>query len=181
MKCAYVTLLTDDKQDFIYNIILGLSLLKTKTKHEIVLLYTLSVPEYKLNIFKNIYTKLIKVEHIRTSQKLFFDLSYFFTKFQVFNLKCYDKILYLDKYQYITKNIDYIFNFKYPAAFCYKNKFKRTHMFLIKPNEIIYEKALNEIDEANLKKKYMDKDILNSLFPKINCFSSKLDFQKYLR
>ena len=44
MKCAYVTLLTDDNQDFIYNIILGLSLLKTKTKYDIVLLYTLNVP-----------------------------------------------------------------------------------------------------------------------------------------
>ena len=93
----------------------------------------------------------------------------------------HDKILYLDKYQYITKNIDYIFNFKYPAGFCYKNKFKRSHMFLTKPNEIIYEKALNAIDEANLEKKYIDKFILNSLFIKINCFSSNLDFQKYLR
>jgi hypothetical protein len=181
MKCAYVTLLTDDNQDFIYNIILALSLLKTKTKYDIVLLYTLNVPQYKLNIFSKIYTKLIKVEHIRTSQKIFYDLSYFFTKFQVFNLKCYDKILYLDKYQYITKNIDYIFNFKYPAGFCYKNKFKRSHMFLIKPNEIVYELALNTIDKANLEKKYMDKFILNSLFTKINCFSSNLDFQKYLR
>jgi alpha-N-acetylglucosamine transferase len=181
MKCAYVTLLTDDNQDFIYNIILALSLIKTNTKHDIILLYTLNVPQYKLNIFSKIYTKLIKVEHVRTSQQFFVDLTYFFTKFQVFNLTSYDKILYLDKYQYISKNIDYIFNFKYPAGFCYKDKFKRTHMFLIKPNEIIYEKALNEIDEANLKKKYMDKDILNSLFPKINCFSSKLDFQKYLR
>ena len=181
MKCAYATLLTDDNQDFIYNIILALSLIKSKTKHDIILLYTLNVPQYKLNIFSKIYTKLIKVEHVRTSQQFFVDLTYFFTKFQVFNLTSYDRILYLDKYQYISKNIDYIFNFKYPAGFCYKDKFKRTHMFLIKPNEEIYEKILNEVDHANLEKKYMDKHILNSLFPKINCFSSNLDFQKYLR
>ena len=41
MKCAYVTLLTDDNPDFIYNIILAVSLLKTKTIYDIILLYTL--------------------------------------------------------------------------------------------------------------------------------------------
>ena len=182
MKCAYVTLLTDDNPDFIYNIILATSLLKTKTIHDIILLYTLSVPQYKLDIFKHFYTKLIKVEHIKTSQKVFnMNLSYFFTKFQVFNLKDYDKIVYIDKYQLINKNIDFIFNLNYPAGFCYKNKFKRSHMFLIKPNENLYDKSLEIIDDVNLNKKYMDKNILNLLFTKINCFSSKLDFQKNLR
>lgn len=182
MNCAYVTLLTDDNSDFIYNIILATSIIKTKTKYEIILLYTLDVPQYKLNILNNFYSKLIKVEHIKTSQKVFNkNLSYFFTKFQIFNLVEYDKLLYIDKYQYINQNIDYIFNLNYPAGFCYKNKFKRSHMFLIKPNEKLYEKTLKIIDEVNLKKKYMDKEILNLLFNKINCFSSNLDFQKYLR
>lgn len=181
MKCAYVTLLTDDNTDFIYNIILATSLLKSKTKHDIILLYTLAVPQYKLNIFKHFYTKLVKVEHIKTSQKVFnVNLSYFFTKFQIFNLTDYDKLLYVDKYQFINTNIDYIFNLNYPAGFCYNNKFKRSHMFLIKPNESLYNKSLKIIDEVNLTKKYMDKNILNLLFKKINCFSSNLDFQKYL-
>ena len=182
MKCAYVTLLTDDNPDFIYNIILATSLLKTQTKHDIILLYTLSVPQYKLNIFKHFYTKLIKVEHIKSTQKVFnMNLSYFFTKFQVFNLNDYDKVLYVDKYQYINQNIDFVFNLNYPAGFCYKNKFKRSHMFLIKPNENLYDKSLEIIDDVNLSKKYMDKNILNLLFKNINCFSSKLDFQKSLR
>merc|ERR1711916_409937 len=107
MKWAYVTLLTDDNPDFIYNIILGASLLKTKIKYDILLLYTLDVPQYKLNIFNHIYTKLIKVEHIKSKQKKFNkNLSYFFTKFQIFNLVEYDKLLYIDKYQLINKNID---------------------------------------------------------------------------
>ena len=182
MKCAYVTLLTDDNPDYIYNIILATSLLKTKTNHDIILLYTLAVPQYKLNILKNFYTKLIKVEHIKSSQKIFnVNLSYFFTKFQIFNIKDYDKLLYLDKYQLITNNIDFIFNLNYPAGFCYNNKFKRSHMFLIKPNKDLYNKILKEIDNTNLTKKYIDKNILNSLFTKINCFSSNLDFQKHLQ
>ena len=79
MKCAYVTLLTDDNPDFIYNIILATSLLKTKTNHDIILLYTLSVPQYKLDIIKHFYHKLVKVEHVKTSQKVFnMNLSYFF-------------------------------------------------------------------------------------------------------
>ena len=181
MKCAYVTLLTDDNPDFIYNIILATSLLKTRTKYDIILLYTLAVPQYKLNILNQFYTKLIKVEHIKTSQKKFnVNLSYFFTKFQIFNLNDYDKLLYVDKYQLINNNLDFIFNLKYPAGFCYKNKFKRSHMFLIKPNKTIYDKILKTIDEVDLTKKYMDKIILNSMFNKINCFSGNLDFQKYI-
>jgi len=183
MKCAYVTLLTDDNPDFIYNIILATSLIKTRTKYDIILLYTLDVPQYKLNILNKFYTKLIKVEHIKTSQKIFNkNLSYFFTKFQIFNINNYDRLLYIDKYQLINNNIDYIFNFQCPAGFCYKNKFKRSHMFLIFPNKNIYEKSLKIIDDVvNLKEKYMDKKILNMLFKKINCFSTNLDFQKYLR
>jgi len=188
MKCAYVTLLTDDTPDFIYNIILVTSLLKTKTIHDIVLLYTSELPQYKLNIFRNFYTKMIKVEHVRTTQKVKSvqkvfnkNLSFFFTKFQIFNLTNYDKILYLDKYQLINKNIDFIFNLNYPAGFCYRNKFKRSHMFLIKPNEKIYDNALKIIDEIDLTQKYIDKNILNLLFNKINCFSLSLDFQKYIR
>ena len=181
MKCAYVTLLTDDNPDFIYNIILATSLLKTNTIYDIILLYTLAVPQYKLNILTNFYNKLIKVEHIKTSQKIFnVNLSYFFTKFQIFNIKDYDKILYLDKYQLINSNIDFIFNLNYPAGFCYNNKFKRTHMFLIKPNKKLYYKILDKINEVNLNQKYIDKSILNSLFDKLNCFSGYLDFQKYL-
>lgn len=179
MKCAYVTLLTDDNPDFIYNIILAVSLLKTKTIYDIILLYTLDVPQYKLNIFKHFYHKLIKVGHVMTSQKKFNkNLSYFFTKFQIFNIENYDKLLYLDKYQYINNNIDFVFNIKYPAGFCYRNKFKRSHMFLIKSNEKLFDKSVEIIDDVNLTKKYIDKDILNLLFNKINCFSSSLDFQK---
>ena len=59
MKCAYVTLLTDDNPDFIYNITLGTSLLRTETKYDIILLYTLDVPQYKLNIFNHIYSIII--------------------------------------------------------------------------------------------------------------------------
>ena len=181
MKYAYVSLLNDDSSDFIYNIILALSLLKTKTKYEIILLYTLTVPQYKLNILKYFFSKLIKVEHIKSSKKVFnVNLSYHFTVFQIFNLIDYDKIVYLDKYQLINKNIDFIFNINYPAGLCYKNKFKRSHMFLIKPNKIIYEVILKIIDETNLTKKYLTKEVLNLVFNKINCFSSKLDFQKYL-
>jgi len=68
-----------------------------------------------------------------------------------------------------------------PSTFCYKNKFKRSHMFLIKPDKSIYEKALTYIDDADLNKKYIDKDILNKLFKKIYCFSGNLDFQKIIQ
>ena len=183
MKSAYVTLLNDDDHpDFLYCLILAFSIKKTHTKHDIVLLYTLDVPHYKLELLSNFYTHLIRVEHVQSLKKRFKrSLSYFFTKFQVFNLVQYAKVLYLDKYQYVNQNLDYLFLMNTPSTFCYKNKFKRSHMFLIKPDKSIYEKALTYIDDADLNKKYIDKDILNKLFKKIYCFSGNLDFQKIIQ
>lgn len=106
-------------------------------------------------------------------------LSYFFTKFQVFTLTQYQKVLYLDKFQFVTQNIDYLFALETPASFCYHNKLKRSHMFLIRPNKDQYDKALSYIDETNLTKKYIDKDIFHHLFEnkKLHCFQGKLIFK----
>ena len=183
MKCSYVILINDDNhEDFVYSLILAYSLKKTNTKHDIVLLYTLDVPHYKLELLSNFYNQLIRVEHVLSLKKRFKrSLSYFFTKFQVFNLIQYSKVLYLDKYQFVNENIDYLFQMQTPSSFCYKNKFKRTHMFLIKPDISIYEQSLKIIDDSDLNKKYVDKDILNKLFKKLHCFSGKLDFQKIIQ
>jgi len=183
MKCAYVTLISDDQPDFIYNIILGYSLLKSKTKYDIILLYTLDVPFYKIKLLSNFFTHVIKVEKVLSLKKEFNrSLSYFFTKFQIFTLTDYDKLLYLDKYQFINKNIDYLFQLQTPSTFCFKNKFKRSHMFLVSPNKELFKQSLKIIDKQNLNVKYIDKNILNILFKntKLNCFSSKLDFQKII-
>ena len=95
MKCAYVTLISDDQPDFIYNIILGYSLLKTKSKYDIILLYTLDVPFYKIKLLSNFFNHVIKVEKILSLKKEFNrNLSYFFTKFQIFTLSDYHKLLY---------------------------------------------------------------------------------------
>lgn len=183
MKCAYVSLLNDDDHsNFIYSLILSFSLKKTHTKYDIVLLYTLDVPQYKLELLSNFYNHLIRIEHVQSLKKIFKrSLSYFFTKFQVFNLIQYSKILYLDKYQYINENLDFLFQMHTPSSFCHKNKFKRTHLFLIKPNQKVYEKILTLIDNADLNKKYIDKDILNQLFKNLHCFSGNLDFQKIIQ
>lgn len=180
MKNAYVSVLSDDQDDFIYNLLLGYSIYKTKTKYDIVLLYTLDVPQHKIELLRNFYTHIIRIEHVQTLQKRFQrSLSYFFTKFQVFTLTQYQKVLYLDKFQFVTQNIDYLFALETPASFCYHNKLKRSHMFLIRPNKDQYDKALSYIDETNLTKKYIDKDIFHHLFEnkKLHCFSRKIDFQ----
>jgi len=58
MKSAYVTLLNDDDHPGFF-ILFNFSIFikKTHTKHDIVLLYTLDVPHYKLELLSNfLYT-----------------------------------------------------------------------------------------------------------------------------
>lgn len=69
MKNAYVSVLSDDQDDFIYNLLLGYSIYKTKTKYDIVLLYTLDVPQHKIELLRNFYTHIIRIEHVQTLQK----------------------------------------------------------------------------------------------------------------
>ena len=64
MKCAYVTLLYGDNMYFIGTLVFILSLIKTKPKYDLLLLYTEDVPINKLDILRQYYTKVIKIDYV---------------------------------------------------------------------------------------------------------------------
>ena len=182
MKCAYVNLLYGDNIYFIGTLIFVLSLLKTKPKHDIVLCYTYDVPEYKLDILKKYYTKMIKIEYIRFNKKTkrarFQEI---LTKLQIFTLIEYDKIMYLDNDMFVRKNMDHLFNYSCPAGMALQNDLKykdnqrikekniiiNAGLLLLKPNLNDYTKIRKKIKYYNFSKgtlnknSYLDFIILN--------------------
>ena len=179
MKCSYVNLLYGDNIYFIGTLIFVLSLLKTKPKHDIVLCYTFDVPQYKLDILKKYYTKMIKIEYIRfnqkTQRKRFQEI---LTKLQIFTLIEYDKIMYLDNDMFVRKNIDHLFNINCPAGMAinphlkYKNNQKikdkniiiNAGLLLLNPNLDDYTKIRKKIKYYNFSKGNLEQEFLSKYY-----------------
>ena len=69
-KFGYITILSGDTHSFLGTLILAVSLIKSKTEHDLILLHTFgeSVPEYKLDILSKYFTivKGIKKHHYQS-------------------------------------------------------------------------------------------------------------------
>jgi hypothetical protein len=194
MNNAYVNLIyNDDDNDFI-NILVSInSLIKSKTSYDLILLYTLDVPQYKINILKKYFTKIIRVEYILPKNKLAFRfgdrIKASCTKFAIFNLIEYNKIIYISNQLFINKNIDKLFQNKVPSGIIYKNKnsgkkeLANTSILIIKPSENIYNKLLDNVDNFdNIKNIYkMDIDILNIIFHNWYYIDNKYNFNYLIK
>ena len=85
---AYVNLIYNDNDNDFINILVSInSLLNSKTKHDLILLYTLDVPQYKIDILKKYFTKILRIEYV-ISKKHFYNnhIKDVCTKFFIFNL-----------------------------------------------------------------------------------------------
>ena len=64
MSYAYVNLIYNDNDNDFINILVSInSLLNSKTNHDLILLYTLDVPQYKIDILKKYFTKILRIEY----------------------------------------------------------------------------------------------------------------------
>ena len=127
MKYAYVNLLYDDNDYFYYNLLCIISLNHTKPNKKIdkILLFTSDIPIYKVDLLREYYNEVIKIDYIKSQSENKSHFKDIFTKLQIFELDDYDKILYLDSNLIVNKNIDHLFELKPPAGVIdinFKNK-----------------------------------------------------------
>ena len=96
-KFGYITILSGDTHSFLGTLILAVSLIKSKTKHDLILLHTFgkSVPEYKLDILSKYFTIVKGIKKASLSE--------------LFKFKEYDKLIHLSNDVIINKNIDNLF------------------------------------------------------------------------
>ena len=186
MKCAYINLIYNDHDPDFINILISInSLIKSKTKHDFILMYTLDVPQYKIDILKKYFTKIIRVEYIISKKHPFnHKIMDKCTKFQIFNMIEYEKIIFLNNELFIRKNIDGLFDCKSPAGIVYQNiLLANTSILIIKPSKTIYQKLLKLIDNFdNIKEIWkMDVEILNQIFRKWNHIPKKYNFNYLIK
>ena len=120
MAYAYVTVLYGNNIYLTGAMVLGHSLMKTKTKFPRVILVTGDVsPTYILHL-KKVYTNVIPISYVETSPTIFSETDTrfrdVFTKLRCLELVQYEKIILLDLDMIICRNIDHLFRLEAPAA-----------------------------------------------------------------
>ena len=183
---SYVTLLTDDS--YIYGIIMLYgSLKKVNTKYPLTVLITDQVSKAPCEIMRQLGINYIKVPTRSISEEIYQEnlkrdkytailWKDCLTKFEIFKLIQFDKIVFLDADIYVLKNLDHLFNYPHMTAAIdgeYFNLWSNQIHFnsgclVIEPSIELYEDIINfanSIDfNSNLPSWIMllaDQEILN--------------------
>jgi len=125
---AYVTLVMLGDLYISAAIVLAESLKKLKTQADLVVLVTPDVTNKGKDILKMFFDHVIEISYIpirnwRAKQQRFKKyLDYVFTKFHVFNLTQYKKILLIDADAIVLKYPDHLFTLNAPAGCYLKDK-----------------------------------------------------------
>lgn len=149
---AYVTLVMLGDKYISAAIVLSYTLKKLNTQADLVVLVTNDVSKEGIEILMRFYDKVIEVEFvevvnwrgIKQSHRKY--LNYVFTKFHVFNLTEYKKVLLIDADAMVLKYPDHLFSLPTPAGVYLEDK----DLF------ITYDSKGNYILPTNNKIKWYD-------------------------
>lgn len=183
---SYITLLSDDS--YIYGIILLHETLKsTNAKYPLTVLVTSNVSKPilclldQLNLKYKIISPIYNVKILEFNQKINPALaktwSYCLSKFEIFNMTEYDKVLFLDADIMILKNLDHIFQYPHMTSALDGEYFNiwpdnphfNSGILLIEPNKDEYQKLLTfatseAIDNWHRDECFADQEILNMYY-----------------
>lgn len=122
-RCAYVVALWGTNPEIALGaMVLGWSLKRTGTRHDLVAMHTWDVPAAAVELLRQSGWQPRKVDYIHASPNLFADSSEesrfarVFTKLRVLELTEYAKVLMLDADLLVRQNIDDLFDLEAPAA-----------------------------------------------------------------
>lgn len=147
-KYAYVTLVMLGDKYISAAIVLAHSLKKLETKADLVVLVTNDVTDKGKDVLRKFFDHVIEVPYIQVrnfrtqkqpSRKY---LDYVFTKFHLFNLTQYKKILLIDADAIVLKYPDHLFTLNAPAGCYLKDKdlfisYGKNGQYILPPNDKI--------------------------------------------
>lgn len=186
MNYSYVTLLSDDS--YIYGIILlQESLRRVNTKYPLKVLITSNVSQPILEIIQQLKLDYQIVEPIKFNDLIEYNSTiqpHFaktwalcLTKFEIFNLVQYDKIVFLDADILVMKNLDHLFEYLHLTSaldgeyfnIWPQNPHLNAGILVIKPNPEEYKELINFTANIVLDKEHKtqciaDQEILNMYY-----------------
>ena len=118
-KYCYTAILYGDNEYFLGALMLGFTLSKIKSPFDKILMVTPDTPYNQRNILEQ-YFIIKEVPYIYINDANFADQNTrfreVFTKFNLFKLTQYDKIIILDLDMFVLHNMDHLFELPAPAA-----------------------------------------------------------------
>lgn len=185
MNYSYITLLSDDS--YIFGVILlNKSLKDEKSKYPLEVLVTPNVSAPILNILDQLKLKYTIVDAITNDKMTQYNSKIntrfakiwhlCLTKFELFRMTQYDKIVYLDADVMVLKNLDHLFEYPHLTSALdgeYYNIWPNEPHFnagvmVIEPNKEEYNKLIefskDTVDNWNKKMCVADQEILNMYF-----------------
>lgn len=122
-RCAYVITLWGSSPEYVLGaMVLGWSLRRTQTPHDMVVVHTSDVSSAALDLLQQVGWIPREVEHIDATTRLAQEgcenmrFAKVFTKLRVLELVEYSKILMLDIDLLVRENVDHLFDVQAPAA-----------------------------------------------------------------
>lgn len=133
---AYATLVMLGDKYVAGALALGQSLIDSGTRYDLVCMVTEDVSETAIQSLRATYHSVVTVPYIQfkcgtmmtqRQKELYSDwIDYSFTKWQVFQLVVYDKVLYLDADHVVVRNVDHLFLLHAPAM-CFRSEFNKAY------------------------------------------------------
>lgn len=184
---AYVTVLFGNSIYVTGAMVLGYSLMKTKTKFDRIIMVTPDISTESIGYLMQVYTHVINISYVDVNPSIFLksDTRFrdVFTKLTCIGLDTYDKVILLDLDMIICKNIDHLFKLEAPVAcikhhnlkfgqkidpklICDKSKLVgsiNAGLMLLKPNLAEWDAIKSDIrDNFQLQKyKYPEQDYIS--------------------
>lgn len=183
---SYITLLSDDS--YIFGIILlQESLKRVNTQYPLEIIVTPNVSKPVLNILDQLKLKYRIVEAITNDKFLEHNVrvnvdfartwSLTLTKYEIFRMTDFDKIVFVDADMYVLKNLDHLFDLPHRTAAVdgeYFNlwpdkPFFNAGLMIIEPNEDEYNQLIDytnnyAVNTFDSKKSLADQELLNEFW-----------------
>ncbi|KAJ0984534.1 hypothetical protein J5N97_002890 [Dioscorea zingiberensis] len=161
---AYATVL-HSKDDYVCGaIILAQSLLKTSTTRDLILLHDKSISEEKLNALKAAGWKLREITRIRNprAEKDSYN-EYNYSKFRLWQLTYYHKIVFIDADIIVLRNLDLLFYFPEMSATGNDGSIFNSGIMVIKPSTCTFKSLMGKRNEI-ISYNGGDQGFLNEVF-----------------
>ena len=183
---SYITLLTNDS--YIFGVILLQKSLKdVESQYTLEVIVTSNVSPATINILDQLNLKYHIIEPVQSEKMMDYNIKinpqfantwvYTLSKFEIFGLTQYDKIVYLDADVLVLKNLDHLFECSHMTSaldgeyynIWPNNPHFNAGIFVLEPNKDEYNKIMKFAEEQvtkwNEPQCVADQEILNLYFP----------------
>ncbi|KAI3673018.1 hypothetical protein L6452_39126 [Arctium lappa] len=175
---AYATVLHSSETYVCGAIMLAQTLLKTGTKHDLILLIDTSISVAKRHALSNAGWTIRIIERIRNPRAENNTYNeYNYSKFRLWQLTDYDKIIFIDSDILVLRNLDIIFNFPQMSAVGNDNSIFNSGIMVIEPSNCTFKHFMEQTNEI-VSYNGGDQGFLNEIFVYWHRLPRRVNFLK---